>query len=245
MRYVKKLKRVTASLLAICLIFSCFSISAFATVATGTTKNVTVNGYSYTYFSRVENMSTQLNAFGIINSNVTVPTGYMAIEPRLYEATSSRLVEAGAWYYNQSPIAGMAIGNTSTTASGTFYAHSRMLFYNGNSYDAYTSYASPRVQRSSSRNISKESFEVNEMGLTYGSDMYSTSIEDSPDLISAIGVNGIEGYIYAKDLNPKLNTLAEVLDYIDSGVQDYTVLVYDEDGITVVDTFEVKASLEM
>ncbi|WP_349662165.1 hypothetical protein [Lysinibacillus zambalensis] len=99
--------------------------------------------------------------------------------------------------------------------------------------------ASPRIQRSLVPMAPEKTYEINENGLTYGSDFYAESLEDSPDLVRVIGKNGVEGYVYSKDINLELNTLDEVLDYINSGQPEFIVPVYAEDGIEVLDTFEI------
>ena len=152
---------------------------------------------------------------------------------------SGTLVKSSGWQYNDTALAGRSLNSGSTSTKGTYYAQSQVSFYNGNGYNTYTSNASPRIQRSSVPMITEKPYEVNEYGLTYGSGFYAESLEDYPDLIQVIGKNGVEGYVYSKDINLELNTLDEVLDYINSGQSDYTVPVYTEDGITIVDTFEI------
>jgi|SRR5690606_1101897 len=216
-------------------------MNAFAATATGTKKTATVNGFTYSYWSKVETSSLQTTAFGVISSANTVPTGYMGIESRLYSSAGS-LISAGEIEYNPAPYAGMTIGSAITTKSGTYYSKAKMQFYNGDGYNGYISNASPNVTRSFAPMpmIPEKAYEVNENGSTYGSDYYAESIEDSPDLIKVLGDNGIEGYVYSKDINVKLDTLSEVLNYINSEDQsNKTIPVYEEDGITVVDTFEI------
>jgi hypothetical protein len=47
-------------------------------------------------------------------------------------------------------------------------------------------------------------YSVNEYGLTYGSAAKAVSRETEPDLISAVGIDGTKGYVYAKDLDEKM-----------------------------------------
>lgn len=239
MRKSRMVKLVTAAFLAISVTFFCFNESAFAASAVSSKKTVTVFGKSYTYYSSVYNNSSSTWAYGTVDSNSgNVPTGYFGIVSRLYNS-SGTLVKSSGWVYNDTSLAGMSMTSGSYSEKGTYYSQARMQFYNGNGYNSYTSNASPRIQRSSVPIIPKKLYEVNENGLTYGSGFYAESLDDSPDLIQAIGINGVEGYVYSKDINLELNNLDEVIDYINTGQPDYTVPVYTEDGVTVVDTFEI------
>lgn len=242
MKKVKEFKLITASLFAVILMFSYFSMNAFAASASSTKKSVTINGVSYSYWSTVETNSLQTTGFGVIStvSGNNVPTGYMGVESNLYNSAGTS-VDGGAFYYNSIPAAGIKDGSAITNKSGTYYSKARMQFYNGNGYSTYTSYASPNVQFSlaSIPVIPDKAYEVNENGLSYGSDFYSESQEDSPDLIRVIGKNGIEGYVYSKNINLNFNNLSEVLDHINTGQSNYTIPVYKVDGTTVVDTFEI------
>jgi hypothetical protein len=81
----------------------------------------------------------------------------------------------------------------------------------------------------------------NENGQTYGSDADATSEETRPDLISAIGVDGIEGYVMKKDLDgeqPKTPEEAIAIQKSRSpGGRD--IPLYDVDGETVIGVFHV------
>lgn len=235
----KMLKLVTTVLLAICLTMTFFNVSTFAASAYGSEKTVKVYGYSYTYSSSVHNNSTSTWGYGKVSAGLNnLPTGYFGINSRLYNS-SGGLVKSSGLVYNNQGVSGTSRNSGSTSVKGTYYSQAQVRFYNGNGYNIYTTNASPRIQRFSAPMILEKSYEVNKNGLTYGSGFYAESLEDSPDLIQVIGKNGVEGYVYSKDINLELNTLDEVVDYINSGQSDYIVPVYTEDGITIVDTFEV------
>lgn len=234
-------KLLTTALIAIFVTVSCFNVSAFAAVAYSPEKNVTVYGTSYTYYSGVETDSTKTYGKGMVKTANSVPTGYIGINARLYNDSGTLVSDSGI-IYNEIALIQMS-RSTMTTTTGTYYAQSQMHFYNGNGYSKYTSNATPRVQRSLVQLPLNKPYEVNENGLTYGSDFYAESLKDNPDLIRVIGMNGVEGYVYSKDINLELNTLEQVLDYINSGQSNYTVPVYKENGSTVVDTFEINSEI--
>lgn len=239
MRESKMLKLLTAAFFAICVTMSCLSINVSAASVYGSKKTVSVYGKSYTYYSSAHNNSTSSWAYGSVDSNSSnVPAGYFGINSRLYNSSGS-LIKSSGMVYNTTSASSTSRSSGSTTTKGTYYGQAQVKFYNGNGYNTYTSNASPRVQRSSVPMILEEPYEVNDNGLTYGSGFYAESLEESPDLMKVIGENGVEGYVYSKDINLELNTLDEVLDYINSGQLDYVVPVYEKDGITTVDTFEI------
>lgn len=235
---LKTLKFIITILLATSVTMSCLNISALAASADSPTRNATVYGITYNYYSSVHNNSTSTWGYGHVYADDNVPTGYFGINARLYNS-SGTLIKSSGMQYNGSSVNSKSLNSGSTTTKGTYYSQCQVSFYNGNGYHSYLSYSSPYVQRSLAPMSLEKSYEVNENGLTYGSGLYAESLEDSLDLIRAIGINGVEGYVYSKEINLELNTLDKVIDYINSGQQDYSVPVYAEDGTTIVDTFEV------
>lgn len=81
----------------------------------------------------------------------------------------------------------------------------------------------------------------NKNGQTYGSDVDATSPETRPELISAIGVDGIEGYVLKKDLDGELPKSPEEAIAIQNsrspGGRD--IPLYDVDGETVIGVFHI------
>lgn len=233
------LKLVTIALISIFMTMSYFNVSAFAAQASSQPQSVTVYGYTYTYASHVVNDSIETWGYGsVMLSSANAPTGYFGINARLYNS-SGTIVKSSGMTYNDKPLGGRYVNTGFTSKKGTYYVQSLMSFYNGNGYSTYTCNASPRIQRSLVPMAPEKAYEVNENGLTYGSDFYAESLEDSPDLVRVIGKNGVEGYVYSKDINLELNTLDDVLDYINSGQPEFTVPVYAEDGIEILDNFEI------
>lgn len=239
------LKLLVIAILVFCVTMPSFQGNAYAASANSPDKTVTVNGYSYTYYSGVHNNSNGTWGRGVVKLNQSyLPVGYVGINAKLYDS-SGRLWSASGWSYNNNSgnFESIVADTITIVSKGTYYAKSEMQFYNGNGYTTYTSNATPNLQRSTVNSIPNNAYEVNENNLTYGSDYYAQSIEDSPDLIQAIGKNGVEGYVYSKDINLELNTLSEVLAYINSEQSNFTLPVYAKDGITIIDTFELIAEL--
>lgn len=85
----------------------------------------------------------------------------------------------------------------------------------------------------------------NENGLSYGSSMYATSLEDEPDLIQAYGTNGKIGYVLKNDLYGKMP--ASPNEAVEITIQNQksgnrTIPLYEKDGKTVIGEFEIDSS---
>lgn len=88
-------------------------------------------------------------------------------------------------------------------------------------------------------------YEINENGQTYGTTPNSVYLEDYPDLISVIGDNGKQGYIYKEDyigdLPDSPDDAEKIAEAQHNGTYEpRTVNVYASDGKTVIDTFTEK-----
>ena len=84
-------------------------------------------------------------------------------------------------------------------------------------------------------------FPKNENGQTYGSDLYCTSPETGPDLISAKGVDGTDGYVLSVDLYGVMpKTPQEALTQQQKAGSVRKIPLYAADGKTVIGTFNIK-----
>jgi hypothetical protein len=104
------------------------------------------------------------------------------------------------------------------------------------------------------RSLEKEAkYLTNKNGLKYGSARDAISVETEPDLISAVGVDGVEGYVYAKDLREEMpKTPAEAVAKTEAikeklakakpneAIVIRTIPLYDVDGTTIIGSFEIK-----
>ncbi len=93
----------------------------------------------------------------------------------------------------------------------------------------------------------KSEYEVNENGETFGTGADAMYPEDEPDLIAAVGDNGIEGYVRKTELDDdemdKAQTPEEVARIQEErdakGNPNRIINVYESDGVTVIDTFTI------
>ena len=70
-------------------------------------------------------------------------------------------------------------------------------------------------------------YPVNQYGESYGSVLLAEVIGEEPNLILAVGINGISGYVRADELKADYDVAPE---------DDVAISVYDLDGV-VIDTF--------
>ena len=88
-----------------------------------------------------------------------------------------------------------------------------------------------------------EIFATNESGLTYGRLDIAREKNIKLDLYAALGINGLEGYIYATDLeDPIPSSPKEAIEIQKNRKQgDKEIPVYAVDGYTVIDTFIISS----
>lgn len=94
---------------------------------------------------------------------------------------------------------------------------------------------------------SKKDYPQNEAGEAYGSLSDAKSLNDAPDLISAVGVDGTSGYIKFTDMfeeSPKTPEEAIKQQKQKIAAGDKFIPLYDKDGKTVIGKFIVKAPNE-
>jgi hypothetical protein len=88
-------------------------------------------------------------------------------------------------------------------------------------------------------------YAVNSKGETYGSALSEHTIGVEPDLISAVGTNGVEGYVRADDLTPKVSSIEEAIEQNGKNGDILTIPLYDVDGTTVLGEFELITNYEL
>lgn len=188
---------------------------------------------------------------GSTRISVDVPSGFadagtIGASAELYDqygnvvATAPRTVNDNSSNYCNSLLASI-----NTQKSENYYATGFTYVWTGNSYDEEATYKTPLIS-------SANSYSLNESGQTYGSAMFAESIDARPDLMAAVGNNGVSGYIYSAELekeNPK--TPAEALaaqEMYDALITDWdgeapiiirTIPLYASDGKTVIGEYDI------
>lgn len=204
------------------------SITAMAVNSTTSTeKTATVLGYTYTYKSMLFGDGSCVWAYVDIQvaDDKNVPTGYVGLNSNLYN-DGGALVKTTGWEYSETDLNGWSITAGKYYETGSYYSKGQVKLYNGNGYYTYTANASPNLMVKSS---ALTQVRTNDKGQTYGSDMLVECGENEPDLILAIGTNGVEGYVYS----------SEVYGERCSSSPSRLIPLYKKDGITVIGTFEI------
>lgn len=188
-------------------------------------------GYEYYHYSICTTDGTNVEAKTLIGtSNGTlIPSGYMGVMPGMWN-NSGTLLLTGTWKYSPTSMGLFENHIDSYMASGYYYSRGALHIYNGNGYNLYYTSPTPYVQ------LSPAGTEVcvNSRGETYGSGYFN----DGLDLIRAIGVNGVEGYVRSSDLyGSSPATPEEAIARNDAGA--FTIPVYDAEGVQVIDSFAV------
>ena len=126
-----------------------------------------------------------------------------------------------------------------------YYAKGYSYVWDGKRYVGEPTYKSPLIS-------SGTSYSVNQFGQTYGSALYADTFDERPDLMAAIGDDGVAGYIYTDDLkseNPK--TPAEAVarqEMYEALIANWdgqeaivvrTIPLYESDGRTVIGDYNI------
>lgn len=196
----------------------------------------TVGGYTYTFYSQAISNSGSVSFSTIAFSTQTTPANYVGAYSRLYSSNGS-LVKSTSWSYAATSLVTGSMFTASDT-SKYYYSKGKVGFYNGNGYSTYECYSSPTV---SPYSMDGESIEIqkNSNGQIYGSEYFLNQIGIEPDLIAAIGNNGVAGYVRSNDINDDGATgLAEAYAY-NNIVCDKTIPLYDFDGEKEIGSFTI------
>ncbi len=167
----------------------------------------------------------------------TIEFDAVRAQPRLYWDGELWLSEG--WHYSNGTEDGMFCVDSTyyPTPSGKVYSQSVFGFYNGRGYTDYSTPATvtkdmtkgPYYRSVGVETIKKE-FGVNENGQTYGAGLQDAT----PDLIKAVGMGGIRGYVYNSDL-------LSLGDKTSIGEEPSTIPnsipLYAQDGTTVLGNF--------
>lgn len=203
----------------------------------------TVFGQSYTYDSFIEPVSSGICSYGgSVSSTEEMLEGYVGVKTRLYSSSGS-LVVSSDWLYLPTDWAAnynCHFGSQTTGQSGTHYSKSQVQLYNGDGYTTYTCNATPNIQVTRSAPY----ISTNQKGETFGSELFLDEFGITPDLIAAIGQDGIEGYVKATDLNVSaVSSLTESITYNASLTPERTIPLYAADGETVLGSFTVQNNI--
>lgn len=228
------MKKLFLLLATACTVFTFKSLPIYA--ANSGSQIKTVGGYTYTFYSQAISNSGSVSFSTIAFSTQTTPANYVGAYSRLYSSNGS-LVKSTSWSYAATSLVTGSMFTTSDT-SKCYYSKGKVGFYNGNGYSTYDCYSSPTV---SPYSINGETIEIqkNSSGQIYGSEYFLNQIGIEPDLIAAIGNNGVAGYVRSNDINDEgAVDLVDAYSY-NNTVCDRTIPLYDSNGEQKIDSFTI------
>lgn len=140
---------------------------------------------------------------------------------------------------NTSSSTGVTASTGQASGAGTYTAQGTTYYATSSNRDMETlelesvDYKT-LVRANGGKNLTSEQKEIhtNSAGETYGEAMVVKYLKADVDLISAVGKNGVEGYIKTSDLPHNIP------DYVP---YDHEIPVYENDGVTVIDSFFISS----
>lgn len=244
---MKKKTSIISMCFCVLLLVSCLIPSAAAANYAGSPKSVQSgwDGRTYTACSILRILPDNTEGGSDVGAGIEVISqdqeiierDFIRAEPRLY--LDGELFLAEGWHYTNGTDNGMYAEYFTyfTARIGSVFAQSAFGIYNGS---GYTNYIAPATRTVSVASVTmraedqatpiQEELGVNANGQTYGSGW----VDETPDLIKAIGAEGVKGYVYNEDLlslGDKASINAEPAEIPDS------IPLYAEDGTTVVGEF--------
>lgn len=207
------------------------------------------NIYGYDYYT-----FTMLNAGGntaygtafLVSRNsktmeyTTVPAYYMGVQSRIVNQSGGVVAES-PMRYNENPYYFVEISTGTVPSTGLVRAGGTIAIYNGSDYTTINAPFTPYANSSSKSSISSDelnetetfTYPQNSSGQTYGSCLYAEQAGGDPDLISAVGVGGVEGYIKSDDVTPKVNNPMEAMEYMVNFNSNRVIPLYDREGVRI------------
>lgn len=249
-----KTKKILSFLTSTMVVCSMLVVTVFATdVIVGEIKYYYVGTQQYANAAKVDvtgsGSSQRVN--GSTRISVDIPyhfadAGELGASAELYDqsgnlvASAPRTVNSDSSNYCNSLLASINL-----QGSENYYATGFTYVWTGNSYDEEATYNTPLLPVSNQ-------YSVNEAGQTYGSAMFAEARDDRPDLMAAVGNNGVSGYVYSADLEEESpETLDEALaqqEMYDALIANWdgetpivirTIPLYASDGQTVIGEYDI------
>lgn len=203
--------------------------------------------YMYTYYDRaaVNTESPAGWAYTDIYTSgyANVPAGYMGAGAQLFSADGA-LCKSGGVIYNTSPTSVLSVGTGRYSGPSGFFSMGVATYYNGSGYSNYFTTNSPTLYVTSSFAAALKSsafmmLPENENDQTFGSASIAQVTGDMPDLVSAVTTDGVKGYVYSQDLQPKTpSDPQEALAMNAEAASNPSIPVYAQDGTTIIGTFQ-------
>lgn len=205
----------------------------------GNTKIFTWDGITATHKAGIEVISwdTQklVTGWAYIKTNQSISANKIGASAQLYNS-AGLLVKSTNVLWNASGDKEIGVGASTFPSTGSRYYAGGLAYIQGthNEYDpcAYSPTVTCSTGDFSDPLLNATYFEVNSNGQTYGSMVSANSVGEKPELVSAKGVNGVEGYIY-------YNQWLEATTASSESTEAESIPLFSQDGITQIGTFEL------
>lgn len=198
----------------------------------GDPMTIPVSPYSYKAWSEMYVGSDYRAATYVQTSNNRdVPANYIKCQARLYDLAGDRVITSREVSSNVPTNLEAVVTNHCATTEA--YSRGWAAFKNQyGDYERYDLIKTKTIMLGRSSGVDglealkcsldeNGQYPVNRLGESYGSDLLSEVVGEVPDLISAVGVDGVRGYIRDEDTHAKYD---EPLD------QDVLIPLYDVNG---------------
>lgn len=185
-------------------------------------------------------------------NNQPMPARSMGAVARLYNR-EGKLIEGTYATYNSEGATSWSRATPVVSCEGPVYSKGQVLLYS-DANNSFLPFDAPRTVVAGSARSAEDSlariaaqltdegtYPVNANGKTYGSALLAEEVGFSPDLISAVGVYGVHGYVRAEDMLPDVDTPDQAQAYMDSHTSASWIPLYDADE-NVVGVFELSVS---
>lgn len=225
-RIKKTLRRFTVLAAFLVLAFAVAPAKASAKTITGASKTGSMNGYTATATATLDyEKNSYVSFITRLNVNQLCAPGGVKCQSRIY---GMHLV-ANTTYYTNAQTAksfSASVSITGSTLTNPYY---------GGEFSGQGIW-SLNIPGKMAIYTSKPTVQLGLNSLTH-----QRNNEIAPEgMESVIGLNGKEGFVFTADLDPAQNlTGQQYLDFFESQKSPRVINVYDKDGKTKVDTFEV------
>lgn len=218
------------------------SIQTKDSSASGAKSKKTHDGKTYENQATAGYVSNQKRAYGsnlIRSLSGAVPSGYMGSHVNLYN-NSDRVVSTSDWYYNNGSMVGFSRMANYTTTSGSYYTKSTNHLYTRatGKYVPFSAIPSPKVS-AAKRNIDIPKEELEERQQLY----------ENKNMIAAVGLNNVEGYIKIDDLYGEIPNNPEdairLQNKRSKSFSQYRLIpLYKNDSKTIIGQYKIDFNLD-
>ena len=244
-----KLKTRPLTKLAVTALCAALMLSSASADVVGKTSTKTVDGVTYKYYAEVYVVSNgRYKAAATItrSDNQNIPSGTSVTAAALLYDTSGDVIRETEDREHDSGTSFAYVATSTTYSSRAVYGQGRYTVNDSKPfYSIYTSTvregtrsvpsADAFVAQLASQTLTAGGqYPTNAAGETYGSGLLVNTVGEEPDLISAVGVSGVRGYIRSEDTFAPDGAAAQ------DNAQGRAIPLYDLSG-NVIDSFVIEA----